>query len=342
MRFPTLIILLLAIVAFPASVLGYSAPIDLPGAPSAADPHVLYHEGTYYLYPTTGFESDRLECWSSTDLEHWDYRGVIWGPVPAGWWNDGKIWAPHVERDPLSGRFYLYYTANEKIGMAVSDSPIGPFFDVFDHPFIGDGYGGCEFNAIDAFIWREPDGRLFIYYVGYEPWATIRVSSMPDYEHVDPWWIVLTRPLPLSWEGFINEGPWMFKRGNTYYLMYSGNGGNLPWYAIGFAVGSDPLGPFKKYVYNPILSTDVDRNFFAPGHHSLARTPEDPNQYLIFYHTKDSPLPGWERSVRIDRLQFSHGIPYVDPDDDDDDPAPEPPPVDDDSDDDDDLEWCGN
>ena len=114
----------------------YGDPLDLPGAEAAADPSVIRVNDTYYLYPTSSW--DRIECWSSEDFGSWTYEGAVWGPADEGSWNDQGLWAPDVL--PYEGHYYLYYTANQRIGVAVADSPTGPFEDVYDHPFIGGEY----------------------------------------------------------------------------------------------------------------------------------------------------------------------------------------------------------
>ena len=154
----------------------YGDYLDLPGAGFVADPAVIEVDGTYYLYPThSGVD---LECWSSTDLNEWEYEGVVWGPAPAGEWNDQNLWAPDVFVH--EGSYYLYYTANEKIGVAVADDPTGPFVDVYDHPFIGGGYGEAWFNAIDAHVFRDTNGSLYLYATGYMPLTYLRVFPMED------------------------------------------------------------------------------------------------------------------------------------------------------------------
>ena len=306
----------------------YGDPLYLPGADVAADPAVIKVGDTYYMYPTTTAVS--IECWSSANLEQWTYEGVVWGPSEPGAWNDADVWAPDVFA--YEGRYYLYYTANNRIGAAAADSPTGPFVDVYDHPFIGPGYGDTSFFTIDPHVFQDDDGRLYIYCTFYAPFSGIRVAEMDDPVTVTGEWEYLLKTQIASWEGLVNEAPWMIKRNGVYYLMFSGNGANLPLYAVGYATSADPMGPFVKYEGNPILSVDWARDFYGPGHNSVSYGPG--GEMLMFYHTKKSGSVAWEREIRINELAFDEdGDLYVvlfenDDDDDQDDSDDEDEPYD--------------
>ena len=294
----------------------YGPVIDLPGTQYAADPAVIEVEGVYYLYPTSTGVS--VECWSSLDMEAWTYEGVVWGPAPAGTWNDSEVWAPDVFEH--EGQFYLYYTANKRIGVAVADSPTGPFVDVYDHPFIGVGYGDSLFYSIDANVFKDDDGSLYIYATCYIPVSSIRVRPMSDPVTLAGQWRIILIPDIFSWEFVVLEGPWMLKHEQIYYLMYSGNMANTNAYALGYALSTDPQGPYVKYGENPILAADNENEFYGPGHHSVVAD-EDQNLWM-FYHTKVAPTVSWSRKVRKNRIGFDEHeniVVFLDDDDDDND-----------------------
>ena len=323
--------LLLAAMAF-AQTSPYPPPIDLPGAEMAADPHVIRVDGVYYLYPTASTVD--IECWSSTDLATWTYEGVVWEAGPAGSWNDANVWAPDVF--VADDAYYLYYTANNKIGLAVADSPLGPFEDASDRPLLGGGNGGVRLGAIDAFAFRDPAGGLFLYYVGFEPFNCVRVVKMIDPYTVGPRHTTLVSPDPTTWTRFVAEGPWIFEAGGVYYLMFSGNGADLPGYAVGYATAAAPAGPFTEYAGNPILSKDPAWDFYGPGHNSVVPAPD--GGLAIVYHTKTTRQKTFEdRRVRVGRMAIeADGTLAVLPEEVE--PA-EPEP--DDSEDDDDDGGCG-
>ena len=100
-----------------------------PVAPGA-DPFVFKDDdGTYYLYATSGDEYG-YRCYSSKNLVEWKSEGycLLKDDVytdPNSDFNKYAFWAPEVMK--YEGKYYLVYTAQHRIGVAVSDSPTGPF-----------------------------------------------------------------------------------------------------------------------------------------------------------------------------------------------------------------------
>ena len=92
-----------------------------------ADPDVLFWQGTYYLYATNTAirEGDPLgfRVYTSTNLVDWQDAGMALRAEDS--WGEKQFWAPDiVEKD---GKFYLSYSVEEHLCVAVSDSPLGPF-----------------------------------------------------------------------------------------------------------------------------------------------------------------------------------------------------------------------
>jgi xylan 1,4-beta-xylosidase len=322
---------LLAVLLFAAPAFaGYGPPLDLPENDSIADPMVLEVDGLYHLYGTTSWTG--FEAWTSPDLETWTYAGFVYEAAPEGSWNDGDLWAPEVHTD--GERFFLYYSANMMLGVAVADDPLGPFVDVFDHPFIGSGYGGINGLAIDGHVFVDDDGARYFYFTGYTPFSSLLVAPMTSMTELAPGpHPILVETGIFNWEVFVVEAPWMVKHEGAYFLMYSGGGANVPLYAIGYAAGDDPLGPFDEYAGNPIFHRDDAAGIFGPGHHCTVDAPDGTPK--IVYHTKQEAAVGWDREIRINDLCFTEsGRLYVglgacdqtDPptptDDDDDDSLP--------------------
>jgi hypothetical protein len=112
------------------------------------------------------------------------------------------IWAPDVWRDPDTGRFYLYYTANKTVGVAEAAGPEGPF--VITRKLVD--------QAIDAHLFRDDDGRLYLYYVTLPGFRiTVQPMASPTEPAGDA--RVILRP-ESEWEtrnGRVTEGPWMIK-----------------------------------------------------------------------------------------------------------------------------------
>lgn len=269
----------------------YSNPIIDRIGP--ADPHVIRHEGRYYLYPT--LDGIGYDVFVSDDLVHWEQKEKCFTDPRGG------AWAPDVFHHRRGdGKFYLYYTLNAErvrnaskvIGVAVADGPLGPFTDK----------GVLASPAIDAHLFEDDDGALYLYYVDLADGFKIMVQRMdgPLKKSGEPREVI--RPTA-DWEqkkGAVTEGPWMLKRGGVYYLMYSGSGADGPDYAIGYATSKSPLGPFEKHPGNPIAHRG--NGVFGPGHHCVIAGPDE--RLWMVYHQQNSEKTGWERFLALDPLWF--------------------------------------
>jgi GH43 family beta-xylosidase len=266
---------------------GYQNPL-IPG--DLADPTVIRHQGVFYLYATGDVNGDNgIRAFTSTNLLDWTRGPVVFQP------GQPHVWAPDVWRDPDSGRFYLYYTVSETVGVADADGPLGPFTQ------------RRKFHdaAIDAHLFRDDDGQLYLYYVQFPGFQLsvqrLRSPMQPD---GDPQ--VILQP-ESAWErknGQVTEGPWIIKRGGRYYLLYSGSGANTPDYAVGYAVADHPLGPFRRAPHNPIIQRSG--TVFGPGHGCAVQ--DDAGRWWHLYHQKERDRVEWGRFIAMDRLWFDqHG-----------------------------------
>jgi len=256
-----------------------------------ADPHVILHEGRYYLYPT--WDGKGYDVFVSDDLVTWRQKPKCYTDPRGG------AWAPDVFHNKKGdGKFYLYYTVNNPaggklIGVAVADHPLGPFTDKGSL---------VENNAIDAHLFQDDDDSLFLYYVLIGNPFRIFVRPMSDPLTLTGEPTEVIRPTE-PWEtarGAVTEGPWMLKHKGLYYLMYSGSGANGPEYAIGYATASSPTGPFTKHPGNPIAKQGD--GVFGPGHHCVVEGPD--SRLWMVYHQQNSTRVGWSRFLAIDPLWF--------------------------------------
>ena len=262
---------------------------------SMADPHILKVDGKYYMYPTS--HGRGFDVFVSDDLVDWKKQGTVFHDPRGG------AWAPDVfhARD---GKFYLYYTddmpdkrefLDKQIGVAVADNPLGPFAD-------------CQVldaNSIDAHLFEDTDGRLYLYYVHLKEGFRILVRPMSDPLTPTGQPLELIRPTE-PWErasGHVTEGPFVIKRGDTYYLTYSGTGADSPNYGIGYATSKTPIGPFTKYAGNPIVKRTAD--IHGPGHHSIVKGPR--GDLWMVYHQKRNSAINYDRYLAIDPMWFDDG-----------------------------------
>ena len=254
-----------------------------------ADPFVLNYGGKYYLYCTSA--DDGYKLYVSDDLTDWKEGGYSLkkGDVKG----EGGFWAPEVmER---GGKFYMVYTADEHIGIAVSDSPRGPFRQAEKRWL-------SERKAIDGHFFVDDDGSVYLYYVRFDNANLIYGAKLSDDLTLDEENEKFILRTSYGWEQMdcdVAEGPFVLKHDGKYYLTYSVNHTRSPYYAVACAVSSSPLSGFEKYE-EPILSkTDA---VVGTGHHSFVKT--NKGELAIVYHCHASPTTFRPRMVCVDRAAF--------------------------------------
>lgn len=275
----------------------------------AADPHVVFDDGHYYLTSTT--DGRGYDVFVSDDLVHWQQRPKCYVDARGG------VWAPDMFRWRVDGKWYLYYTVNQPgggklVGVARGDSPLGPFVD---QKVLAPG-------SIDAHLFQDDDGQLYLYHVVLPGGFRIVVQRMTDplTPATEPRTVIQPSE---PWEkahGHVTEGPFIVKHGGVYHLMYSGSGADGPDYGIGYAASTSPLGPFTKYAGNPIAHRGD--GIFGPGHHCVVTGPD--GRLWMVYHQKRDDKVNWDRYVAIDPLWFdAQGIMHTRLSRDTDQPAPQ-------------------
>lgn len=281
------------------------------------DPYVLRADDEYYLYATSHFNG--YYCWKSKNLSDWEGPYTCYKASEKSFGN-ACFWAPEVYE--FGGRFYMYYTAQWKkfkeealrIGVAVADSPIGPFEDMLDEtPMFDFGYG-----ALDAHVLKDEEHNYIYYsragadhYVDGAKESDLYVVELgDDFVSVKGEGIQILRP-EQAWERAINpenqywnEGAFVIKHEGKYHMMYSANYFASRDYGIGGAVADSPMGPFVKYESNPILA--ASQTISGPGHNSVVRT-EDGEYYCVYHAHTDYDRPSDDRQVYIAPMRFVNG-----------------------------------
>ena len=294
-----------------------------------ADPSAHVFDGRIYLYPSHDIDAGVTD---QTDGNHdamRDYpvysrprvggsvtdHGRVFGleDVP---WASRQLWAPDVAH--ANGRYYFYFPARDKegvfrIGVAVGDSPAGPFRP---EPAPMDGA-----FSIDPAAFRDDGGAHYLYFGGiaggqlqrwsgnvYTPDApqlpADAPASAPRVARLRPDMLGLAepareivmldeagRPLRVADEARrFFEGAWLHKHEGVYYLSYSTGS----THRICYATGSSPYGPFtyRGVVLKPVQGWTT--------HHSIVRIT---NKWYLFYH--DSQLSGRSnlRNVKVTELR---------------------------------------
>ncbi len=295
-----------------------------------ADPSAHVFNNRLYIYPSHDVDSGVPISDNADHFAMRDYRVLsldkVGGEVTDHGvalaledipWAGRQLWAPDAaEKD---GKYYLYFPAKDKkdvfyIGVAVSDSPVGPF-QAQPEPMVGS-------FSIDPSVYKDDDGEYYIYFGGIwggqlQRWQNGEYSETDQYPADDeaalmPVVAKLSDDM-LSFNGEVKEvqlldrsgspilhgdndrrffeAAWVHKHNDTYYFSYSTG----DTHKIVYATGDSPLGPFtyQGVVLNPVVGWT--------NHHSITMFQ---GKWYLFYH--DSTLSGGQthlRSVKMAELE---------------------------------------
>ena len=273
----------------PAKPIAYPYNFKFEGNPlvrlhGGADPDAKVWDGVVWLYCSQDrfmkpgvhqhhYDAmDGYHAFSSTNLVDWTDHGEILHSRDVSWGKDGWMWAPGAARK--NGKYYLYYPHADKagtwrIGVAIADSPAGPFKDT-GKPMEG-------ITGIDPMIFIDDDGEAYLYNNNANV-ARLKPDMIELAEQV--------RKIDYAPRGVINdenlqflEGSYMHKNDGVYYYSYTNwkNKTNQSFYAM----GKSPYGPFEWK--GPM----APRPQGAQDHHSII---EFQGQWYYFYHIA---IPGY-------------------------------------------------
>lgn len=297
-----------------AESLTYQNPIG--NMRDIGDPYILKDDDMYYMYATSA-PAIGFKVWTSTNLVDWQEYGLAYDHINSKMWARGDFWAPEVIKH--GDTYFMSYSARNqtdslRIAIATSDSPTGPFVDANSDLIAEEG------SYIDGHFFIDEDGTPYFYYVkdNYENIIDgNHVSHMYVQEMSEDLLSLVGEPTFLfgpdqEWEGLgeefqWNEGPFVLKHDQLYYLMYSANFYAGPDYAVGYAVSEHPLGPFVKSETNPILSSDLANGISGPGHNSVTVGMDNETLYAVYHIHTDFINPSGNRRPAIDRLYFENG-----------------------------------
>ena len=276
-----------------------------------ADPEIIYDENKYYIYSTTdgvaGWGGYYFTCYSSEDLKSWKYEGIILDLIKDTKWAKGNAWAPAIEKK--NGKFYFYYSGDDgkqkSIGVAISESPTGPFVD-FGQPIINkrpDGISGGQ--QIDVDVFTDTDNQSYLYWGnGYMAGAKLK----DDMVSIDQSSVVVLTPQGGSLDNYAyREGTYVFKRNNIYYFLWSVDDTGSPNYHVAYGTSNSPLGPIKVAKDPVILKQRPDDKIYGTAHNSILKIPDKDEWYIVYHRINPAYVnfnPGYHREVCIDKLEF--------------------------------------
>lgn len=300
-----------------------------------ADPSAHLFDGKIYIYPSHDVESDVPEDDLGAHFNMMDYHvysmespdgtitdhGKVLGAedIP---WAKRQLWAPDAAEK--NGKYYLYFPAKDdkdifKIGVAVGDSPAGPF-NAQPEPIKGS-------YSIDPAVFGDSDGEYYMYFGGiwggqlqkyrnnkFEDKGAAPTDGLPadDEPALGPIIAKMSsdmlqfaetpkeiKILDKSGKEFLNgdndrrffEAAWVHKYNGTYYLSYSTGDTHF----IAYATADNPYGPFtyQGVVLNPVEGWT--------NHHSIV---EIGGKWYIFYH--DTQLSGKTHLRNIKMTELTH------------------------------------
>lgn len=296
-----------------------------------ADPSAHVFNGKIYIYPSHdidagipfndngdhfGMEDYHVISMNSIDSEAID-NGVALH-VKNVKWAELQMWAPDAAKK--NGKFYLYFPAKRsngifQIGVAVSDSPVGPFIP--EPEAIKGSY------TIDPAVFEDEDGKFYMYFGGIwggqlqkyrnnkyaeeneepsenepalGPIVALLTQNMKEFAEEPKEIKILDDKGELLLAGDNNrrffEASWVHKYNGKYYFSYSTGDTHL----ICYATGNNPYGPFtyKGIILNPVIGWT--------SHHSIC---EVDGKWYLFYH--DSSLSKGVthlRSVKVTEITY--------------------------------------
>ena len=268
-----------------------------------ADPEAHVFDGQYWIFPTYSAPYGAqtfLDAFSSRDLVTWVKHERVLDTTNVKWARRA-VWAPSIVRK--GDWYYLFFGANDiqndrevgGIGVARAKSPAGPFLDYLGKPLIDRFHNGAQ--PIDQMVFQDRDGTFYIVYGG---WRHCNIAKLnDDFTGFVPFADGTTFK-EITPAGYV-EGAYMLLKDDKYYFMWSEGGWTGPNYAVAYAVGNSPFGPFERV--GKILQQDSTVATGA-GHHSVLHAVGSANWYIVYHRRPLGETDRNHRVVSIDALQF--------------------------------------
>jgi arabinoxylan arabinofuranohydrolase len=277
-----------------------------------ADPDIIYSNKTkkYYIYPTSdGFDNWSgyyFKSFSSDNLVDWKDEGVILDLKKDVSWADRNAWAPCIIEKKIKGKYkyFYYFTAAQKIGVASSDNPAGPFTDSGKALISTKPEGIKNGQEIDPDVFTDPKtGKSYLYwgnmYIGAAELNEDMISLKPGTEKV------------ITVDKTFREGTYVIYRKGIYYFLWSEDDTRSPNYKVRYGTSKSPLGPIEIPQNNIVIQGIPEQGIYATGHNSILQIPNK-DEWYITYHRFSYPNGikmgregGFHREVCIDKLEFN-------------------------------------
>jgi hypothetical protein len=272
-----------------------------------ADPAPMVYDEKVYLYTghdqntaTTNYKMLDWRCYSSTDMVNWTDNGSVLDVTAFKWARQDQD-ANAAQVIYRNGKFYYYVAVSCTlagkggigIGVAVSDSPTGPFLDAIGKPLITNDmttYASHSWDDLDPTVFIDDDGQAYLYWGNNACYYAKLNNDMISLKGS-------ISAVSLTKEAFgpdYEEAPWIYKRNGLYYLIYASG---FPE-CIAYSTSTSPTGP---WTYRGIV---MPKQGSCSTNHSGVIDYKG-NSYF-FYH--DASLPGggnYKRCARIEKFTYN-------------------------------------
>jgi beta-xylosidase len=291
-----------------------------------ADPGALVYNCTFYINcghdegGGSGFVMNNWFILKSTDMVNWTRINNAL-TLSAFKWANANAWAGQMITK--GGKFYWFVPVNKigscpnncgmAIGVAVGDSPEGPFTDYLGKPLIDDLLEMSNWNltldsdspyTIDPTAFVDDDGQAYLMYGGFGRLVGAKLTLNGNSVSLNGGLSYVSGA-----SGFF-EAAYLTKRNGTYYVVYAA--GSNPA-TIDYATASAPLGPYTRRgrILNSLPTNSTDA---ATSHPAVA---EFAGQWYLVYHVSNGPNGGgtYHRMVAVDKMNFNSDgtIPLITP-----------------------------
>jgi beta-xylosidase len=270
-----------------------------------ADPAALVDNGRVYLYmgrdespDDKGYVMNEWLVLSSCDMKNWKEHGTALRYDTFKWAKD-SAWASDITK--RDGKYWFYATVQDRatnakaIGVAVADSPTGPFRDAIGKPLITNPmtlHTDITWDDIDPSVFIDDDGQAWLF------WG----NQVLKYAKLKRNMIELDSPIYSDGFPQFTEAPYVHKRNGIYYLSYSRD---WPEYSV-YATSDKITGPWRY------RGKFMDKNTKTKTvHHAFA---EFNGKSYVVYHNADLPTGGeHRRSVAVEEFKYNADgtIPFI-------------------------------
>ena len=280
-----------------------------------ADPAPYVHGDTVYLFTShdngvrDGYDMTDWLLYTTTDMVNWTDHGAVASLQDFGSWSgtlDNGAWAQQVvERN---GYWYMYCPIQlHGIAILRAESPYGPWKDARKRQFIN-----YDIRDIDPTVFIDDDGQAYLYWGNNGLWYAKLQEGMTNIVSGS------RKEVPLTTEAFggykekytkadgtedtrivgddcFEEGPWFYKRGGKYYLVYAAGG--IPEH-LSYSMSDSPTGP---WTYKGRIMGAPEGSFtIHPG------VIDYKGHSYMFYHSGQLPGGhGFKRSVCVEEFSYN-------------------------------------